>query len=75
MNEVHNLRAYEVQSTADRLLTVEEVAELLGMSAAWVRQHSNGMRQPAIPSVKLGKSVRFRRGRVLEFIESMERYA
>lgn len=58
-----------------RLLTVGEVAAMLGMSAAWVRQHSNGMRQPRIPSVKLGKSVRFRRDRVIEFIESMERAA
>ena len=59
----------------DRLLTVGEVADLLGMSGAWVRQHSNGMRRPAIPSVKLGKSVRFRRDRVLEFVRSMERDA
>jgi len=58
---------------ADRLLTVSEVAQLLSMSEAWVRQHSNGMRRPAIPSVKLGKSVRYRRAAVLDFITSMER--
>jgi excisionase family DNA binding protein len=57
----------------ERLLTVDQVAELLAMSTAWVRQHSNGMRRPAIPSLKLGKSVRFRRDRVLEFVRSMER--
>jgi excisionase family DNA binding protein len=59
----------------ERLLSVDEVAEILGMSTAWVRQHSNGMRHPEIPSVKLGKCVRFRRDRVLEFIRSMERIA
>lgn len=59
----------------DRLMTVEEVAKLLGMSPAWVRQHSNGMRRPQIPSVKLGKSLRFRKTRVMEFIRSMERVA
>lgn len=58
-----------------RLLSVEEVAALLGMSTAWVRQHASGLRRPIIPSVKLGKSVRFRRDRVLQFIESMERCA
>jgi predicted DNA-binding transcriptional regulator AlpA len=59
----------------DRLLTVGDVAQLLSMSEAWVRQHSNGMRRPAIPSVKLGKSVRYRRAAVLDFIKSMERCA
>ena len=59
----------------DRLMTVEEVARQLCMSAAWVRQHSNGMRRPEIPSVKLGKSVRFRRQRVMEFVRSLERVA
>jgi excisionase family DNA binding protein len=58
-----------------RLLSVEEVAALLGMSTAWVRQHANGLRRPTIPSVKLGKSVRFRRDRVMQFIEAMERCA
>ena len=57
------------------LMTVHEVAKMLAMSTAWVRQHSSGLRQPTIPSVKLGKSVRFRRQDVLEFIESMERGA
>jgi hypothetical protein len=45
------------------------------MSAAWVRQHSSGLRRPLIPSVKLGKCVRFRRETVLQFIKSMERVA
>jgi excisionase family DNA binding protein len=57
----------------ENLLTVDQVADLLSMSQAWVRQHSSGFRKPAIPSVKLGKSVRFRRDRVLEFVRSMER--
>ena len=64
-----------VQADPDRLLDVPEVARMLGMSEAWVRQHSNGLRRPSIPCVKLGKSVRFRREAVLEFIRSMERCA
>jgi excisionase family DNA binding protein len=56
-----------------RLLSVPEVAELLHMSEAWVRQHSNGSRRPIIPSIKLGKSVRFRRADIEAFLESMLR--
>jgi excisionase family DNA binding protein len=57
----------------ERLLTVDQVADLLAVSCAFVRQHSNGLRRPAIPSVKLGKSVRFRRAAVEAFITAMER--
>lgn len=62
-------------STREPLLTVQQVAELLSMSCAWVRQHSSGLRQPQIPSVKLGKSIRFRRTDVDEFIRLMVRAA
>jgi predicted DNA-binding transcriptional regulator AlpA len=57
------------------LLNVNEVAALLRMSTAWVRQHSNGMRMPQMKSIKLGKSVRFRLQDVLDFISSLERAA
>jgi excisionase family DNA binding protein len=57
----------------DRLLDVSEVADLLGVSPAFVRQHASGLRQPCIPSIKLGKVVRFKRSSVMAFIESMER--
>jgi predicted DNA-binding transcriptional regulator AlpA len=69
------LVATQVKADPNRLLTVGEVAAMLGMSEAWVRQHSNGMRRPCIPSVKLGKCVRFRIESVLDFIKSMERVA
>jgi predicted DNA-binding transcriptional regulator AlpA len=59
----------------DRLLNVEQVAAMLAMSPAWVRQPSNGFRRPAIPSIKLGKSIRFRRQDVLEFVRSLVRCA
>ena len=56
------------------LLTVADVARLLNMSAAWVRQHSDGQRQPTIPSLKMGsKSVRFSRPAVEAFARSLER--
>jgi excisionase family DNA binding protein len=55
------------------LMTVAEVARHLGMSTAWVRKHAAGVRKPVLPSVKLGKSVRFRRATVLAFIQEQER--
>jgi predicted DNA-binding transcriptional regulator AlpA len=56
------------------LLTVKDVAKLLNMSPAWLRQHSDGQRQPTIPSLKMGsKSVRFSRPAVEEWVKSMER--
>jgi predicted DNA-binding transcriptional regulator AlpA len=37
-----------------KLLSVSEVAEWLGVSPAWVRDHAQGRRQPKLPAVKLG---------------------
>jgi excisionase family DNA binding protein len=56
----------------DRLLTPKEVAETLGVSVAWVLDHSS-RRRPLLPSVKLGKAVRFRREEVEEFIRGCAR--
>ena len=65
--------AQPITQDPGRLLAVDEVAQLLGMSEAWVRQHANRSRRPNIPSVKLGKCRRFRWQDVMLFIEaSME---
>ena len=56
------------------LLTVGQVAKMLAMSDAWVRQHSDGQRQPRIPSLKMGsKSVRFSRPAVVAWVKTLER--
>ena len=53
----------------ERLLTAKELAQdWLGVSVAWVLDHSSGRRAPHLPSVKLGKAVRFRRADVEQFI-------
>jgi len=41
------------------LWSVLQVAEWLGVSAAWVRDHAT-RKQPRIPHVKLGKLLKFR---------------
>jgi excisionase family DNA binding protein len=55
------------------LLTVEEVADWLGVSATWVLAHANGTRRPDLPSVKLGKLVRFQREQIEKFIQECAR--
>jgi excisionase family DNA binding protein len=52
----------------DVLLTTSEVAEMLRVSRGWVTQHANGTRRPMLPSVRLGRAVRFNRADVLSFI-------
>ena len=56
----------------DRLLTVDEVAEILHVSTAWVYDHADRKR-PVIPSVRLGKAVRFRPEDIEAFIARMTR--
>jgi excisionase family DNA binding protein len=56
----------------ERLLNVEEVAEILNVSTAWVYDHADRKR-PRIPCVRLGKAVRFRPEDVLAFIDHVTR--
>lgn len=58
-----------------KLLTVKDVADLLGVSAAFVYQHASGLRRPHLPSVKIGGAVRFRPESIQRFIQEMERVA
>ena len=59
----------------EKLLGAKEVAHWLGVSRAWVFEHSNGRRRPFLPSVKLGKSVRYRPLDVDAFIIECERFS
>ena len=56
----------------EKLLTAEEVATILNVSTAWVYDHADRKR-PLIPSVRLGKAVRFRPEDVQKFIDEMTR--
>ena len=57
------------------LLTVTEVAEYLRVSTASVYKHASGARLPQIPSVKMGKSVRFEREAIEAFVRAWRRQA
>jgi excisionase family DNA binding protein len=61
-----------------RLLSVDEVAEWLGVSKGWVRDHAGGRRQPRLQAIKLGSSKskglwKFREEDIHEFIEARSR--
>jgi excisionase family DNA binding protein len=57
----------------EKLLTPKAVAEWLEVSVSWVLDHASGRRRPHLPSVKLGKAVRFRREDVQRFIDDCVR--
>jgi excisionase family DNA binding protein len=59
-NEPKNMRS--------QLLTVRQVSEWLNVSPSWVRDHATNRRRPALPSLKLGKSLRFREDQLAEWI-------
>jgi excisionase family DNA binding protein len=50
------------------LFTPDDVASILHVSAAWVRDHAT-RKQPRLPSVKVGKLLRFRPEEIEEWIQ------
>ena len=52
-----------------RLMTAEQVAELLGMDVEWVWKMS---RRGVIPTITLGRSRRYRRDAILGWLEEIE---
>jgi excisionase family DNA binding protein len=52
----------------ERLLTISDVAEWLGVSKSWVYDHTTRKR-PRVPSVRIGEMTRFRRADIKKFIE------
>jgi excisionase family DNA binding protein len=63
------------QSAPEKLLTVAEVAERFRVSKAWVSAHASGARQPALASIRLGRSVRFAPEDIKRFLEQNRRTA
>ena len=55
------------------LLTARQVAERFNVSIAWVLAHAEGRRLPILPSLKLGKAVRFRVDDLEMFLEGCRR--
>jgi len=61
-----------------RLLDVSDVAEWLGVSKGWIRDHASGRRQPRLFAIKLGPAKgkglwKFREEDVHQFIQDQRR--
>ena len=54
-----------------QLLTVGDLARWLNISKAWIYDHAGGRRQPVLPSVKLGKSLRFDEDNVNNWLKAL----
>ena len=54
---------------SERLLTIPEVAEWLGVSKAWVYDHVT-RKKPFLPCVRFGEITRFRREEIETFIQA-----
>lgn len=52
-----------------RLMTAEQLADLLGMDVEWVWKMS---RRGEIPTITLGRSRRYRRDAILRWLEEIE---
>ena len=61
----------EPRKVRSQLLTVRQVAEWLNVSPSWVRDHATNRRRPALPALKLGKSLRFCEDQGAEFIRQL----
>ena len=54
--------------TLERLLTVEEVAEMFQVPQSWVYERTRKRGLERLPHLKLGKYLRFEEGAVREFL-------
>ncbi|MCI0724360.1 MAG: helix-turn-helix domain-containing protein [Acidobacteria bacterium] len=57
------------EAQGNRLLTLEEVAELLKVPPSWVYSHTRRRALDRIPGFRLGKYWRFRESDVLVWLE------
>ncbi len=62
--------ASSAERDGDRLLNARQVAERLGVSERWVRDHTT-RRSPRIRGVKLGMMMRYRRADVDLFMQEL----
>lgn len=58
---------------AERLLTVQEVAELLRVPVSWVYERTRRRGDQHFPHIKMGKYVRFRPTEIEAYLEGLHR--
>lgn len=69
MEQVERGRGEVRDEERDELLVAGDVAELLRVTTAWVYAET---RRGAVPHVRLGRYVRYRRGAILRWLEQRE---
>jgi len=57
----------------DRLLSVAQICLAFGVSRDWVYKHANAATPDRLPSIRLGRLVRFRQGDITRYIESRQK--
>jgi excisionase family DNA binding protein len=72
LNGERNSQAPPHSNGQERLLSINDVAEWLGVSKAWVYDHATRKR-PFLPCVRLGELTRFRRDEIERFIQEHAR--
>lgn len=58
-----------MMTTQDRLLTVQELAEILTLPVSWVYEHTKAQCHDPLPHLKLGKYLRFEESLVRQWLE------
>ena len=58
------------EDTDDKLLTAADVADLMRVTSAWIYAQT---RQDAIPHLRLGRYVRYRRSAIEQWMAQIER--
>jgi len=67
-NPATNAATVGQKARDERLLTVQEVANLLHVPISWVYERTRRGGTDQLPHVKLGKYLRFEEGAVIDFI-------
>ena len=62
--------APQLSTEAERLLTVQEVADLLRVPVSWVYERTRRRGEQQLPHIKMGKYLRFRRVEVLGWLDA-----
>jgi len=64
------ISADTIRPSDGRLLTIEQVSEMLQVHVSWVREHVRREARDRIPGLKVGKYWRFRSEDVLEWLDA-----
>jgi excisionase family DNA binding protein len=62
-----------IDRNSGELLTIDELAAHLKVAKSWIYTHTHARTKPRLPSIKLGKYLRFRLPEVYAYLETLRR--